>query len=108
MREPNHALAFPATAPAPARAACPRGISPRKFDRLILGEESRVAQRLVDVLGFEIGIAGEDFFPALAGGEQPEEPCYRKSQPTDARLAGTHGGIDRDSREIHGLKIAES
>jgi hypothetical protein len=42
------------------------GISCDEFGRLVVGQECGVAQRLVDISGFEIGVVGEDVFPRLS------------------------------------------
>src|ERR1700693_475805 len=106
MHEPHCALALPATVPRLATVAYRQGSSPGQFDCLIFGERSGVAQRLVDVLGLKVRIAGQDLLPALAGGEQAEQPSDRKPQSADAWLAGADCRIDGYSGQVHALIIA--
>ena len=72
-----------------------------KLDRLVLGEEGRVAQRLVDVAWFEIGIGLQNLLTGFARGQEPEQPRHREPQSPDARLAGAYGRIDGDARKVH-------
>jgi hypothetical protein len=81
----------------PAATACRREISPSQFERFILREERGVAENLVDVARFDVGVVAKDLLAGLACGEQTEQPCNREPEPADARFAGTDGRINGDA-----------
>src|SRR5437868_5311151 len=108
MRERRYALCRSAIAPVLATMAYQRGISLGELDGLILGQESRIAEHFVDVLGLEIGVIGEDLLARLTSGQQAEQPRDRESQMPDAGFAGAHRRIDCNACERHDGRIAGS
>jgi len=63
-------------------------------------------KRFVNIFGLKIGIVGQNRFAGFSRREQAQQPRDREAQPPNARLARTHGWINRDALKCHGHKIA--
>ncbi len=66
-----------------------------------------IAEHGQNVVGFEVGIVGEDLIACHAGGEEVEEHFNGIAEASDARLAMTNSVIDGDPvQATHGSKAA--
>ena len=74
--------------------------------RLVLSQQGRITQRLIDVAWLEIRVRLQNGVTAFAGGQEPEPARHRKAQPADASLTGADSRIDGDACEGHAARIA--
>jgi hypothetical protein len=57
-----------------------------EFDHLALGQADGVAERIVDVVGLQVGVGLEDLLSRLAGGQEAKQSGHGESQIPDAGL----------------------
>ena len=75
--------------------------STRNVQRFVLGQGCGIEKSGVNILGFQVWIGSEDRFPSFTGRQKAKQASQRKPHSTNAGLAGTDRGIDRDAIVKH-------